>query len=194
MSCNGQPLTVLASGIGATDLALNLSVAAAPAVGSYLQVEEEVLRVEEVLIEWDATPSYPWCTRNYAMRITATSSIDLSSPETEPRLRRSRETFSEALTAGAGLTRSRCRMSEWRAPSCSSLTQSETVRSAASILPTMTIKGLRTLSGGQYSIQVDGYLAVDQSAAPALIVEAPMRSGMCLRSLGRPRTPQCSCN
>jgi len=33
--------------------------------------------------------------------------------------------------------------------------------------------GLRTLSGGQYSIQVEGYLAVEQSAAPALIVEAP---------------------
>jgi hypothetical protein len=31
--------------------------------------------------------------------------------------------------------------------------------------------GLRSLSGGQYSIQVDGYLAVDQSAAPPVIVE-----------------------
>jgi hypothetical protein len=33
--------------------------------------------------------------------------------------------------------------------------------------------GLRTLSGGQYSIQVGGFLAVDASAAPPLIVEAP---------------------
>ena len=32
--------------------------------------------------------------------------------------------------------------------------------------------GLRTLSGGQYSIQVSGYLAVEQSAAPPLMVEA----------------------
>jgi hypothetical protein len=32
--------------------------------------------------------------------------------------------------------------------------------------------GLRTLSGGQYSIQVDGYLAVDQVAAPALVTDA----------------------
>jgi len=31
---------------------------------------------------------------------------------------------------------------------------------------------LRTLSGGQYSIQVSGFLAVDQSAAPALVIEA----------------------
>jgi hypothetical protein len=31
--------------------------------------------------------------------------------------------------------------------------------------------GLRTLSGGQYSIQVDGFLAVDQCVAPAIVVE-----------------------
>jgi putative tail protein len=35
-----------------------------------------------------------------------------------------------------------------------------------------TDNGLRTLSGGQYCIQVQGYLAVDQSAAPALVVES----------------------
>lgn len=33
-------------------------------------------------------------------------------------------------------------------------------------------RGLRTLSGGQYSIQVEGHLAVDQSVAPAILVEA----------------------
>jgi Putative phage tail protein len=32
--------------------------------------------------------------------------------------------------------------------------------------------GLRTLSGGQYSIQVEGFLAVDQSAAAALVTDA----------------------
>jgi hypothetical protein len=32
--------------------------------------------------------------------------------------------------------------------------------------------GLRTCSGGQYSIQVGGYLAVEQNAAPFLVVEA----------------------
>jgi len=33
-------------------------------------------------------------------------------------------------------------------------------------------RGLRTFSGGQYTIQVDGYLAVDDRVAPALVVEA----------------------
>jgi hypothetical protein len=32
--------------------------------------------------------------------------------------------------------------------------------------------GLRTLSGGQYSIQVDGYLAVEQCVAPPIVLEA----------------------
>jgi len=32
--------------------------------------------------------------------------------------------------------------------------------------------GLRTFSGGQYSFQVDGYLAVDQSATPTLVVDS----------------------
>jgi hypothetical protein len=44
---------------------------------------------------------------------------------------------------------------------------------SASIFLTHTIdNGFRTLSGGQYSIQVDGYLAVDASAAPVLVVDA----------------------
>jgi hypothetical protein len=33
--------------------------------------------------------------------------------------------------------------------------------------------GSRTLAGGQYSIQVDGFLAVEQSVAPAVVVETP---------------------
>jgi hypothetical protein len=32
--------------------------------------------------------------------------------------------------------------------------------------------GLRTLSGGQYSIQTPGFLAIDESAAPPLVIEA----------------------
>jgi hypothetical protein len=32
--------------------------------------------------------------------------------------------------------------------------------------------GLRTFAGGQYSFQVDGFLAIDQSAAPAIVVDA----------------------
>jgi hypothetical protein len=46
--------------------------------------------------------------------------------------------------------------------------------------------GLRTLSGGQYSIQVSGYLAVEQSAAPPLIVEASRSVRDVYAVLGKP--------
>jgi hypothetical protein len=39
-------------------------------------------------------------------------------------------------------------------------------------LTSTTDLGLRALSGGQYSIQVDGYLAVQQFAAPPIILDA----------------------
>jgi hypothetical protein len=45
-------------------------------------------------------------------------------------------------------------------------------------------QGLRTLSGGQYSIQVEGFLAVDQSAAPALVVDAAHSVGDAYAVLG----------
>jgi hypothetical protein len=43
---------------------------------------------------------------------------------------------------------------------------------ATTLLTHSANSGLRTLSGGQYSIQVDGFLAIDQSVAPALVVDA----------------------
>lgn len=47
-----------------------------------------------------------------------------------------------------------------------------------------TASGLRTLAGGQYSIQVSGYLAVDQSAAPALVVDSKRSVGTVYAILG----------
>jgi hypothetical protein len=48
-----------------------------------------------------------------------------------------------------------------------------------------TQKGLRTLSGGQYTIQIEGYLAIDESAAPPLVIEAPHSVGQVYAVLGR---------
>jgi hypothetical protein len=43
---------------------------------------------------------------------------------------------------------------------------------SAGICTTQTLgNGLRTLSGGQYSIQVQGFLAIEQTVAPAIVVE-----------------------
>ena len=47
--------------------------------------------------------------------------------------------------------------------------------------------GLRTYAGGQYSLQVDGFLAVDQSATSAVVVGIQRRSGCatCMEFLGQ---------
>jgi hypothetical protein len=56
---------------------------------------------------------------------------------------------------------------------------------AASACLTHTVdSGLRTLSGGQYSIQVEGFLSVDQSAAPALLADAAHSVGDIYAVLG----------
>ncbi|MDR3700227.1 MAG: phage tail protein [Candidatus Sulfopaludibacter sp.] len=44
--------------------------------------------------------------------------------------------------------------------------------SASIFLTHSADSGLRTYAGGQYSLQVDGYLAVDQSATPAVVVDS----------------------
>ncbi len=60
--------------------------------------------------------------------------------------------------------------------SCATLTLSNSQgESAPAFLPLTRQKngGLRTLSGGQYSFQISGYLAVQTSAAPEIVVDAP---------------------
>jgi hypothetical protein len=53
-------------------------------------------------------------------------------------------------------------------------------------LTNTTDRGLRTLSGGQYTIQVDGFLAVDQFAAPPLVLDSPHVVQDVFAVLGRP--------
>ena len=55
---------------------------------------------------------------------------------------------------------------------------------ASACLTETSNSGMRTLSGGQYSIQVQGFLSVDQSAAPALVVDAAHSVGDIYAVLG----------
>ena len=68
-------------------------------------------------------------------------------------------------------------------------------------------KGLRTLSGGQISIQVDGYLAAEDNATPPIVIErshavgdisavvreASCRGGYRAQGCGRTRTSITRC-
>ena len=64
-------------------------------------------------------------------------------------------------------------MSGWQARNCLSQIAWEPGATGAISLTQTVDCGLRTLAGGQYSLQVDGFLAIQTGAAPDLVVEAP---------------------
>ncbi|MBZ5623797.1 MAG: hypothetical protein LAQ69_34610, partial [Acidobacteriia bacterium] len=166
----GRPAISLASAVAATDTALNLSAAGSAAVGSFIQLEAEVIRVDAV--------------QNNGMAYEVTRGMDGTTASAHA-----------AQTAVYGLQRMTViapfpadffgspYSGSWTFP----ISMPDVRVASAELFVTNSIGnsptgniylthnddgGLRTLSGGQYSIQVDGFLAVDQSVAPALVVEA----------------------
>jgi hypothetical protein len=165
----GTPDTTLANDIGAGDLALDLSSSGPAVAGSYIQIEAEVIRVEEVQIN------------GARLRVTRGAHGTTAAAHTA-------QTLAYSLSNQTAIAP--FPHDFFGSPYSGSWTYSvplPDVRVASAELfvtnsignsPTGSIylthnddQGLRTLSGGQYSIQVDGYLAVDSSAAPALVVE-----------------------
>lgn len=166
----GQPATVLAGGVEIADLALNLGSASAAGVGSYIQIDEEVMRVEEVLLNG---------TRLRVTRAShGTTATEHSAQAPVYALKQQtaiaafpRDFFGSPYSGSWTYT--------LPLPDARIASAELFVSNSIGNSPTNSIylthnddQGLRTLSGGQYSIQVDGYLAIDFSAAPALVVEA----------------------
>jgi len=166
----GTPATTLASAMAAGDGALTLNEAGPGAAGSILQIDGEILEVTAA--------------RNGGIEYAVTRGTDGS--------------LAAGHNAGAvvyhllkqtGIAAFPAQF--FGSPYCGSWSEAVTlpdVRVASAELfvtnqkgnsPTTGISmtqfqdgGLRTLSGGQYTIQVEGYLAVDAMAAPALSIDA----------------------
>jgi hypothetical protein len=166
----GKPATALAAGIAAADLLMDLNAAGNAVAGNFIQVEAEVIRVEEVQNNGaryrvtraiHGTTAAGHAAAALVYTLTAKTAIApfphdfFGSP------------YSGSWTYSIPLP-------DVRVASAELFVTNEIGNSAtASIFLTHNDDdGLRTLSGGQYSIQVDGYLAVDQSVAPAIVVEA----------------------
>jgi Putative phage tail protein len=164
----GTPATILAGGLGATDTSLTLGAAGPAVAGTVLQIDREVLRVTAV-----AGAQY---TVARGINGTAAGSHVAGSPV----YHLSDKTVIAPFPPGF-----------FGSPYCGSWSYPVTlpdIRLACAELfltndvgnsPTAAINlthnddsGLRTLSGGQYSIQVDGYLAVEQCVAPPIVLEA----------------------
>ncbi|MGP8245977.1 MAG: phage tail protein [Bryobacteraceae bacterium] len=164
------PGTTLASTMAATDAVLNLTAAGSAAQGSVLQIDGEVLAVTGVTnngTQYGVTRGLdgsPAAAHNAQTVVYQLSSMTVVVPFPDgffgspycgnwsyPIL------LPDARIAGAEL---------W-------VTNGIGNSPTANAYFTNTVdEGLRTLSGGQYSIQVAGFLAVDQFAAPALVVDA----------------------
>jgi hypothetical protein len=167
---NDLPGLSLAAAAGDADQVLDLNIASAAVAGSYAQIDSEVIRVEAVEnggSRWQVTRGVHLSVAGNHQAQTAVHPLlnksviaafppqffgspycgNWSYPITLPNVRVASAELFVTNRFGNSPVRSAC-------------------------MTTTVDRGLRTLSGGQYSIQVDGFLAVEQSAAPALAVEA----------------------
>ena len=166
----GKPAIALASAIGEAEAAVELSEAGTAQGGSYIQIEREVMRVEEAL---DGGLRYRVTRRAHgseaAAHAAAAAVYHLAGKTTIAPFPRDffGSPYSGSWSYGIPLPDSRVASAELY------VTNEKANSETSSICLTHTAEsGLRTLSGGQYTFQVEGFLAVDDAAAPALVVEA----------------------
>ncbi len=152
------------------DLTVTVTCSGAPATGSYIQLGAEILRIDEVL----GNGSQYRVTR--AMDGTTAATQSSGTPvyllSTKTVIASFPRDFIGSPYAGSWsypITLPDARVASGELFVTNSIGSSAT---ATAHLTNNDDFGLRTLSGGQYSIQVSGYLAVDQSAAPPLMIEA----------------------
>jgi hypothetical protein len=163
----GTPSTVLASDLGAADQVLTLNVAGSAQAGTQLQIDGEILCV----------------TGSNGAQYSVTRAVDGSSAAAHTTgiavYQLTSQTTIVPFPSGffgspyGGSWNYPILLPDVRIGSAELF-----VTNALGNSPTTGIcmthnqdNGLRTLSGGQYSIQVDGFLAVDQCVAPAIVVE-----------------------
>ena len=166
----GTPAIALAGAVGIGDTLLSLSAAAAAQAGSFIQIELEVIRVEAV--------------GNNGAQYTVTRAVGGSQAAAHAAQTPVYRLLSKTVIAPfppdffgspySGSWSYPITLPDVRVASAELFVTNPKGNSPAKdiCLTRTTDSGLRTLSGGQYSIQVDGYLAVDQLAAPALVMEA----------------------
>jgi hypothetical protein len=166
----GTPAITLASAVGTGDTLLSLSSAGSAQPGSFIQIELEVMRVEAA--------------QNSGTQYSVTRAIDGSQAAAHAAQTPVYHLLSKTVIAPfppeffgspySGSWSYPIALPDVRVASAELFVTNQQGNSPAKdiCLTHTTDSGLRTLAGGQYSIQVDGYLAVDQSVAPALVIEA----------------------
>jgi Putative phage tail protein len=167
---SGWPSLTLAQAAGAADTTLQLSAAGAATAGGYVQIDAEVVRVDGVA---NGGTQYQ-VTRGMHSSPAAAHAAQAAI------YRLQNKTVIAAFPPGffgspySGSWSQAVTLPDVRVASAELFVTNRVGNSPVrSICLTSAVdRGLRTLSGGQYSIQVDGYLAVEERVAPALVVEA----------------------
>jgi len=164
------PVTLLANGIGAADEALTLTAAGSALEGSMLQIDGEILNVSAVTNNGTQYAVTRAVNGSVPVAHTAGSAVyPLASQTTivpfPP------EFFGSPYS---GTWSYSIALPNVRVGSAELFVTNELGNSpnTAVCLTHNQDNGMRTLSGGQYTIQVEGFLAVDQNVAPAIVVEA----------------------
>jgi len=166
----GPSAFTLANTVGAADKTLSLNQAGPAQPGTYLQIDGEVMVVTAVTsggtvyqVTRGADGSLPvtHAAQEPIYHLASTTSIASFPPQ-----------FFGSAYSGT-----------WSYPvilpdvrvACAELfvtnNKGNSLTGAVALTATTDL-GLRTTSGGQYTIQVDGFLAVDDCAAPALVMDA----------------------
>jgi hypothetical protein len=165
----GAPTTVLAGALGTADTALSLNTPGTGVAGTILQIETELIQVTAV-----ASGGMQYTVQRGVQGSQAATHI-VGTPIYHLAAKTAIAPFPEGFFGSPycgswnyAILLPDVRVASGQLFATNSRGNSPT---ANALLTHSADSGLRTLSGGQYSIQVDGYLAVDQSVAPALIVD-----------------------
>jgi hypothetical protein len=166
----GKPSLALAQAAGVGDTTLALSAAGDASAGSFVQIDAEVVRVDavanngaqyQVTRGMHASPAAAHAAQAAIYTLQNKTVIAAFPPDFFG------SPYSGSWSQAVTLPDVRVASAELF------VTNRKGNSPVRSICLTSAVdQGLRTLSGGQYSIQVDGYLAVESSVAPALVVEA----------------------
>jgi hypothetical protein len=165
-----QPATTLANGLDAVGTEVDLNQAGSAQAGNFLQIDSEVMLVAAVLNNGLGYSVTRGVHGSQAVAHAASAMVyqlnDLTQIAPFP------QDFFGSVYSGSWTYP--VSLPDVRVASAELFVTNQRGNSPvnAICLTGTTDKGLRTLSGGQYTIQVGGFLAVDQSAAPALIVDA----------------------
>jgi hypothetical protein len=165
----GTPATLLAAAMAATDTTLTLNSAGLGQTGSIIQIDAEVMQATAV----SSNGTQYTVTRGLHGSTAATHSAQAPVYQLSnlPVIAPFPQEFFGSLYSGNWTYP--ILLPDVRVASAQMFVTNEKGNGPiASICLTHNVdNGLRTLSGGQYSIQVDGFLAVDQSAAAPLVVD-----------------------